>query len=77
MGAKIIFGQRVTTETLNQQSGTVTLADGQTLEADLIFATAGTTPNSQLVAAQAPSALDARGYVKVNEYLQVGKIRCS
>ena len=71
MGASIIFGQRVASESLSQSSGIVTLADGGTLEADLIFPTAGTTPNSQLVAAQAPSALDARGYVKVDEYLRV------
>jgi pyruvate/2-oxoglutarate dehydrogenase complex dihydrolipoamide dehydrogenase (E3) component len=71
MGANIIFGQRVASESLSQQSGIVTLADGRTLEADLIFPTAGTTPNSQLVAAQAPTALNARGYVKVDDYLRV------
>lgn len=50
------------------QKWVVTLAGGETLEADLYISATGTIPNNQFIPA---SLLNQQGWVGVNEYLQV------
>jgi pyruvate/2-oxoglutarate dehydrogenase complex dihydrolipoamide dehydrogenase (E3) component len=49
---------------------TLRLADGSTLEADALLVATGRTPNVPAGAAAAGIALNARGYIAVDEYLR-------
>jgi NADH dehydrogenase FAD-containing subunit len=71
MGAEIVYGERVDKDVLDKKAGAIHLKNGQTIEADLIFNTAGTKANSQLISAQVASAVDSHGFVKVDETLKV------
>lgn len=71
MGAEIVYGERVDKDVLDKKAGAIRLKNGQTIEADLIFNTAGTKANSQLISAQVASAVDSHGFVKVDDTLKV------
>ncbi|KZT56534.1 FAD/NAD(P)-binding domain-containing protein [Calocera cornea HHB12733] len=50
---------------------TVTTRNGKTLQADLVVATRGARPNTELIKATFPDAVDARGRVKVTPELEI------
>lgn len=62
-------GQRVNRVTKN--GDIYTIGNAPLLKADVIFLAIGSKPNSEFVRNSLPEAVDAQGYVRVNEKLQM------
>jgi len=65
---KMILGQRVT----EIQGNKIKTDKGATIDADVIFVCTGFKPNTEYAVKGMPQFVDSKGYLKVNEYLQVG-----
>ena len=68
-GATIIYNESVNTTTEDQK--TFTTSKGTVIEADLVLRMIGITPNSSFMRTNFADKLDERGFIKVNEYLQL------
>jgi NADH dehydrogenase FAD-containing subunit len=69
LGVNIIYNETVVTTTEDQK--TFVTSKGTSIEADLVMRLIGITPNSSFMRSKFSEKLDERGFIKVNEHLQL------
>ncbi|MBI4151899.1 FAD-dependent oxidoreductase [Candidatus Woesearchaeota archaeon] len=71
-GVTILFQERIVLSQDEKQPQKIYLTSkNKSISADLVFLCTGITPNSDFLLPQWKNVLDAKGFVRVNEYLQV------